>query len=149
MERHFDPIVVIFGIIQIAFYVDFAWVYWTRQRVKLRNGAVVDSDDLSRGWLVSRLLAHKRDSFDEEDGAADNAATGGFTKPARGSWGPRGISVSADDQVLSEPESGGHDERGHALQNEESHPVSHTKDHHTQDLQSNSFENGSPWQEHR
>ena len=100
IEGHFDPIAVIFGIIQTALYVDFAWVYWTRQRVKLRNGGVVDSEDLTRGWLVSRLLGRGRDSFDEEDGNAENAVANGITKTARGSWGARGVSVSADEQVL-------------------------------------------------
>ena len=100
IEGHFDPIAVIFGIIQTALYVDFAWVYWTRQRVKLRNGGVVDSEDLSRGWLVSRLLGRARDSFDEEDGNAENATANGITKTARGGWGARGVSVSADEQVL-------------------------------------------------
>lgn len=100
IEGHFDPIAVIFGIIQTALYVDFAWVYWTRQRVKLRNGGVVDSEDLSRGWLVSRLLGRGRDSFDEEDGNAENAVANGITKTARGGWGARGVSVSADEQVL-------------------------------------------------
>ena len=99
-EWYFDPIAVIFGIVQTALYVDFAWVYWTRQRVKLRNGGVVDSEDLSRGWLVSRLLGRGRDSFDEEDGHAENAGANGITKTVRGGWGARGVSVSADEQVL-------------------------------------------------
>ena len=100
MERYFEPVAVIFGIVQTAFYIDFAWVYWTRQRVKLRNGGVVDSEDLSRGWLVSRLMGRGRDSLDEEDGLAESAATNGSTKPPRGGWGARGVSVSADDEVL-------------------------------------------------
>ena len=99
-ERYFDPIAVIFGTVQTAFYVDFAWVYWTRQRVKLRNGGVVDSDDLGRGWLVSRLMGQGRDSLDEETGSANDTGASGITKPASRGWGPRGVSVSADDQVL-------------------------------------------------
>ena len=55
-EHHFDPITVIFGIIQTALYLDFAWVYWTRQRVKLRSGGLVDSDDLRKSFLVGNLL---------------------------------------------------------------------------------------------
>src|SRR5450432_624742 len=47
-----DPISVPFGILQTILYLDFAWVYWTRQRVKLRSGGIVDADDLNRGWLV-------------------------------------------------------------------------------------------------
>lgn len=100
IEGHFDPIAVIFGIIQTALYIDFAWVYWTRQRVKLRNGGVVDSEDLSRGWLVSRVLGQDRDSFDEENVHTENAATNGTRKASGGGWGARGMSVSADEQVL-------------------------------------------------
>lgn len=98
MEHHYDPIAIIFGLVQTAFYVDFAWVYWTRQRVKLRNGGVVDSDDLSRGWLVSRVLGTGRDSIDEEEGNVQGGPQNGATKPGRGRWGARGVSVSADDQ---------------------------------------------------
>ena len=98
VEKKSDPIPDIFGIIQTAFYLDFAWVYWTRQRVKLRNGGVIDSDDLSRGWLLSRLLGGHNGSLDAEEatgnqaGSAPNPRTSG-----RGKWGARGVSVSADD----------------------------------------------------
>ncbi|KAF1990375.1 ER lumen protein retaining receptor, partial [Aulographum hederae CBS 113979] len=109
---YFDPISVIFGVIQTALYVDFAWVYYTRQRVKLRAGGVVDSDDLNRGWLVGRVLGNKHINPDPDDDDADEAA------PALGSrlddeenqrpqngrakgWGARGISVSADEGVHS------------------------------------------------
>lgn len=99
MEHHFAPIPVIFGLIQTAFYLDFAWVYWTRQRVKLRNGGVVDSDDLSRGWLVARVLGKGRDSVDEEEVLAQDRPQGGATKSGRGKWGTMGVSISADDPV--------------------------------------------------
>lgn len=99
MEHHFAPIPVIFGLIQTAFYLDFAWVYWTRQRVKLRNGGVVDSDDLSRGWLVTRVLGKGRDSVDEEEVLAQDRPQGGATKSGRGKWGTMGVSISADDPV--------------------------------------------------
>jgi len=98
MEGYFDPIAVIFGLIQSAFYLDFAWVYWTRQRVKLRNGGVVDSDDLGRGWLVTRVLGKGRDSVDEEVGQ-QGRPRGGATKSGRGKGGTKGMSISADDQV--------------------------------------------------
>lgn len=105
VERHFGPIEVLFGIIQTAFYVDFAWVYWTRQRVKLRNGGVVDSEDLNRGWLVSRLLGRGRASMDEEERPAIGT-NGDIRRPIShgGRWGARGISVSADEGVLDLPE---------------------------------------------
>lgn len=103
-ERHFEWRAVVFGIIQTAFYVDFAWVYWTRQRVKLRNGGVVDSDDLSRGFLVSRILGRGDTNMDDEesatvDGVRGNGSAGG--PKTGGNWGPRGISVSADEDVIS------------------------------------------------
>ncbi len=104
-EHHFEWRAVLFGIIQTAFYVDFAWVYWTRQRVKLRNGGVVDSDDLSRGFLVSRVLGRGDTSMeDEENGPLDGVSSnGGAGAPKNGgSWGPRGVSVSADEDVMDQ-----------------------------------------------
>jgi hypothetical protein len=105
-EHHFDPIAVIFGVIQTAFYIDFAWVYWTRQRVKLRGGGVVDSEDLRKGWLVNKVISAGRPSseIDEESLPAANGrenmpGSGAPRQPTR--WGARGVSVSADD-VLEE-----------------------------------------------
>ena len=102
-----DAVAVIFGIIQTAFYADFAWVYYSRQRVKLRHGGLVDSDDLRSGWLLRRVLGHKAvsgsvdDEGDEESspalGRGDRSATG---RTGNSNWGSRGISVSADDGVL-------------------------------------------------
>ena len=76
-------------------------MYWTRQRVKLRNGGVVDSDDLSRGFLVSRVLGRDDTNMDDEergqvDGVTSNGGAGAATKKG-GNWGARGISVSADE----------------------------------------------------
>lgn len=104
-EKNFDPIRTIFGIIQTGLYIDFAWVYWTRQRVKLRGGGVVDSDDLSRGWLVGRFLGRKsteadRDDFDYDAEAGDLPSPREETRPRNNKWGARGISVSADEGVL-------------------------------------------------
>ncbi|KAJ7692866.1 ER lumen protein retaining receptor-domain-containing protein, partial [Mycena rosella] len=56
-----DPIAVLCGLVQTAFYLDFAWVYYSRQRVKLRDGVLVDSEDYQRGWLV-RWLGGKDDA---------------------------------------------------------------------------------------
>lgn len=98
-EQHFEPITTIFGIIQTAFYVDFAWVYWTRQRVKLRNGGVVDSEDLRQGWLVRSLAA--RNGIDEEATAETGPmlSNNGKSSSGRfaGNWGAREISISADE----------------------------------------------------
>ena len=101
-ERHFEPIAVIFGVVQTALYLDFAWVYWTRQRVKLRNGGIVDSEDFRRGWLVARLLGKGRESFDEERITVDanENDTNKASRGPRGRWGARGISVSADEEDL-------------------------------------------------
>lgn len=96
-----EPISIIFGCIQTALYIDFAWVYFTRQRVKLRGGSVVDADDLSKGWIVKRLLGKQvvEEDEDEESAPVYGHNDGAADRPKSGSqrWGPRGISVSADD----------------------------------------------------
>lgn len=93
-----DPVKVIFGIIQTAFYIDFAWVYWTRQRVKLRGGGVVDSDDLRKGFLVNRFIDHRTSIGDEETDPEQTGGRGATNKPVN-RWGNRGVSVSADDTL--------------------------------------------------
>lgn len=107
---------VIFGIIQTLLYLDFAWVYWTRQRVKLRNGGVVDADDIRHGWLLGRIFGkhidHAHDGADDEESAPALGRSGSGSSGARGGgrggaggaasnnkWGARGISVSADDST--------------------------------------------------
>ncbi|CAE7031781.1 hypothetical protein P3342_006694 [Pyrenophora teres f. teres] len=100
-EDHYrDPTSWVWGSIQTALMIDFAWVYWTRQRVKLRQGGVVDSDDLGRGWLVGRFVGRKSMDYDydEETGGQRNDAV----QPGN-NWGRRGISVSADDDVEGAP----------------------------------------------
>ncbi|EHK25463.1 uncharacterized protein TRIVIDRAFT_72566 [Trichoderma virens Gv29-8] len=94
-DRKPDAISVIFGIIQTALYVDFAWVYYTRQRVKLRGGGVVDADDLNRGWFLRRIFGKNVHAATEDEESNLNGNGGG-----RARWGSRGISVSADDGVL-------------------------------------------------
>lgn len=110
-EHHVDWIQVIFGVIQTALYLDFAWVYWSRQRVKLRGGGVVDSDDMNKGWLVNRFLGtatRNSESLDEEDatvgrphgaGSNDQRHLSVETKKPANRWGARGVSVSADDTL--------------------------------------------------
>lgn len=111
-EHHFDPIAFIFGIIQTALYIDFAWVYWTRQRVKLRHGGIVDSEDLRKGWLVNRVLGGQaRESLDEEEEPAEAETNGSARKAPTNRWGARGVSVSADDTLnehhkIQQPTSG-------------------------------------------
>ncbi|KAL2125100.1 hypothetical protein VTJ04DRAFT_1465 [Mycothermus thermophilus] len=107
-----NPISVIFGIIQTALYVDFAWVYWSRQRVKLRNGGIVDADDLSRGWLLRRIFGSKHfereiDGDEESAPALGSRSTSSARGGARPKWGSRGISISADEGVLEHERSRG------------------------------------------
>lgn len=95
-----DPVSVIFGIIQTAFYADFAWVYWTRQRVKLRGGTVVDSDDLRKGFLVNRVINTGRPSTEEDTEAhANGHAEESQPRTNSNRWGARGISISADESL--------------------------------------------------
>jgi hypothetical protein len=112
-----DAVSVIFGIIQTALYVDFAWVYYTRQRVKLRGGGIVDADDLRRGWLLNRIFGKHADVEPEDEeaqpslgGAAGNGTAGG--RAPRAKWGARGISVSADDTTLDQEGDVGSQEEG-------------------------------------
>ena len=112
--REFDPndihpriaVSIIFGVIQTAFYIDFAWVYYTRQRVKLRHGGIVDADDMRNSWLLRTVFRHKAvvGHDDEESAPALGGSPAGNGRPAAGrngsKWGARGISVSADDGIL-------------------------------------------------
>lgn len=68
-EGWVDPVAFIFGVIQTALYIDFAWVYYSRQRIKLRGGALVDGQDFGRGWLVRWIVG--KESTDLEQGDAD------------------------------------------------------------------------------
>jgi hypothetical protein len=118
-EHYWDPVAVMFGIIQTLLYLDFAWVYWSRQRVKLRHGGVVDSDDLRKGWFVNWIIGgRRRGSLDEEDNdSADDESShedgNSNRKAGTTRWGPRGISISADDTLpppskFQSSRSGGH-----------------------------------------
>lgn len=102
-EHHVDWISIIFGVIQTAFYVDFAWVYYTRQRVKLRNGGVVDSEDYRNSYLVNKVFSiRRRRSEDEEEQRLNNQDDSNDDQPRNNRWGARGISVSADDALESQ-----------------------------------------------
>ncbi|KAI0007758.1 ER lumen protein retaining receptor-domain-containing protein [Xylariaceae sp. FL0662B] len=106
-DRPPNAVSVIFGIVQTALYVDFFWVYYTRQRVKLRGGGVVDADDIRRGWLLNRIFGKRFDAEEQDDeegapalgrnGSNGNAASS--RQQRRSKWGARGISISADDGV--------------------------------------------------
>lgn len=124
-DRKPNAVSVVFGIVQTALYVDFFWVYYTRQRVKLRGGGVVDADDIRRGWLLARIFGNKRfeseiDGGDDEESApalggagrsgggngigigGGDAAAAASSSARRSKWGARGISVSADEGVYED-----------------------------------------------
>jgi len=105
-----EGVAVVFGVLQTLLYLDFAWVYYTRQRVKLRAGGLVDSDDLSKSWVLRRVLGrHTADEVADEEarpalgdeGEEDGAGTAAAAARRTGGWGKRGISVSADEGVLA------------------------------------------------
>lgn len=110
-DRKPNAVSIVFGVVQTALYVDFFWVYYSRQRVKLRAGGIVDADDIRRGWLLNRIFGNKRfaaahDPDDEESapalgggGANGNGGSNGASQPRRSKWGARGISISADEGV--------------------------------------------------
>jgi ER lumen protein retaining receptor len=102
-EHSFESVAVIFEVIQTILYIDFGWVYWTRQRVKLRNGGVVDSEDLGRGWLISKILrqGQQTEALDDQVPVTPGDSNPRATKPtgSKNGWGARGISVSADDTL--------------------------------------------------
>lgn len=103
-QWHYDPVAIFFGVIQTTLYIDFAWVYYSRQRIKLRGGALIDEEEVGRGWLLSRLLGGNRHidyeeelgDIDVENGDYNHHNTSRFPQH----WGPRGISVNADDGTL-------------------------------------------------
>lgn len=97
-DNNVRTVSVIFGIIQTLLYLDFAWVYYTRQRVKLRGGGVVDADDLRHSWLLRRIFGRRgeQEDVDEERGAFEGE---GNARGSRPNWGARGISISADDTL--------------------------------------------------
>ncbi|KAG5929104.1 hypothetical protein E4U42_007138 [Claviceps africana] len=105
-HRKPDAVAVIFGCIQTALYVDFAWVYYTRQRVKLRGGGIVDADDMRRGWLLSRIFGKRFEPHDDDEESTPALGDHGHAqesrRPARPGWGARGISISADEDVFDQ-----------------------------------------------
>lgn len=83
-------------------YLEFAWVYWRRQRVKLRSGGILDHDDWVTGGLLLRWVFGSR----EGEGVSKGTTGGSWrdwvrnrlgTSPGirRGESG--GISVCADE----------------------------------------------------
>lgn len=118
-EHYWDPVADFFGVVQTAFYIDFAWVYYSRQRVKLRNGGVVDSEDFRKSWIVNRVLSFRRgrQSMDEEqylhDADDEGQRDGEGERQHSNRWGARGISISADDTLNEQRRhKPGHDDDG-------------------------------------
>jgi len=94
--------------------------------VKLRNGGVVDADDLGRGWLLRRIFGagkggHIDAEGDEESAPAINGRIG---RNLGSKWGTRGISVSADDGVLERERANGGDEIGEFEDDDEGGQIS-------------------------
>ncbi|KAE8357137.1 ER lumen protein retaining receptor-domain-containing protein [Aspergillus caelatus] len=150
VSHYWDPISDIFGIVQTAFYIDFAWVYYTRQRVKLRNGGVVDSEDFRNSWLVNKVLSFRqRRSVDEEQHLHDEGTEAGHgadgERPRNNRWGARGISISADDTLNEsrhpKPSSAGDDRLEGFLEDEEDtweeHANQQTQHKHSPDVTDN------------
>ena len=92
--------------------------------MKLRGGGVVDSDDLSKSFLVRRFIGQRAnndhdDDIVDEDAAAlaeqENGTINGRPAIPRSgrSWGARGISVSADDTLPDGPEGQHHSDAGY------------------------------------
>jgi len=87
-------------------YLEFAWVYWRRQRVKLRSGGVLDHEDWVTGGLVLRWVFGSH----EGEGASKGTTGGSWRDWARGRFGASrgvrrpggrgGVSVSADEDGI-------------------------------------------------
>ncbi|RPA93329.1 hypothetical protein L873DRAFT_1705832 [Choiromyces venosus 120613-1] len=91
-DKFFEPWAVIFGVLQTILYIEFAWIYWRRQRVKIRdNGAILDGEDFIAGGLILRWIG-------EIGSKSGERATGGGWR-GRGAGGNGGISVSADEEA--------------------------------------------------
>lgn len=77
--------------------------YYTRPRVRLRNGGIVDAQDYRRGWFIGRIIGDnvRVDTDDDEESgpALGDNGQGQTGRSARPKWGARGISVSADEGV--------------------------------------------------
>lgn len=99
-----NKVSVVFGVIQTVLYIDFFWCYYTRPRVRLRNGGIVDAQDYQRGWFIGRIIGNRvpveTDGDDEESSPALGRGSEQHGRSARPKWGSRGISVSADDGIL-------------------------------------------------
>jgi len=79
-------------VLQTILYVEFAWIYWRRQRVKIRdNGAILDGEDFIAGGLILRWIG-------KLGGKSGERTTGGGWR-GRGAGGGGGISVSADEEA--------------------------------------------------
>ncbi|KAI5777082.1 ER lumen protein retaining receptor [Geopyxis carbonaria] len=81
---------IVWGVVQTALYVEFAWIYWRRQSVRLRSGGgVLDHDEFARGLVLGRIIGMPEDKAGGQTG---------------GGWRGQGLSVSADDFVVGDGE---------------------------------------------
>lgn len=137
-DKSVDPVAVIFGVIQTLIFLDFFWVYWSRQRVKLRGGNVIDSDDLRNGWLVKRLLG--RQVLNEIDNDEEEGVTSGR-------WGARGISVSADAGLHQDGTAEGDDREALAAPEAFEDDIEEAEDGTNVEEQSAAVGDGSEWRD--
>jgi hypothetical protein len=88
-DHYWEPVSWVFGVFQTILYIEFAWIYWRRQKIKIRdNGAILDGEDFLSGGLVLRWIG-------KVGGSSGSRTTGG-------GWRGGGISVSADDAESGE-----------------------------------------------
>ncbi|RPB28671.1 hypothetical protein L211DRAFT_860247 [Terfezia boudieri ATCC MYA-4762] len=116
----FDPLPAIAAVVQTYMYLEFAWVYWRRQRVKLRSGGVLDHED----WVTGGLLLRWVFGSHEGEGASKGTTGGSWRDWARDRFGASrgvrrpggrgGVSVSADEggigEILARGPRGGSDD---------------------------------------
>lgn len=74
--------------------------------MKLRNGGVVDGDDIGRGYLISKVLGRPSSDGHDDDWAENASGEDGSGGGRQQRWGTRGISVSADEETPYESERG-------------------------------------------
>lgn len=87
-DGFYEPVAAIWGVVQTLLYIEFAYIYWKRQKVKLRGGGVLDGEEFARGLVLGRLIG------------GNVGKTG--ARQTGGGWRGAGMSVSADDFVVGE-----------------------------------------------
>ena len=103
-------------------------------RVKLRGGGIVDADDLSKSFIVRRIIGTRSENPQDdeiEEGGPLERQENRTRFPGQGRyWGRRGISVSADEDLPEHEASGAAEMRdpSHFEDEEEDVPTPPSKD---------------------